>query len=140
MRILFSIIINALILFAMTYLLSANPDKGVLDWIVLGCDWCGFNSLQAWKTYIVGGIILGIINVTIKPLLKLLSLPFYLIFFSLVGFIVNWILLKLFDYIVNVVLQIPGISYSINWTVNFIIAVAIFTFLNMFYSLIFSKR
>ncbi|MDQ7010080.1 MAG: phage holin family protein [Candidatus Gracilibacteria bacterium] len=140
MRILFSIVINALILFAITYLLSANPDKGVVDGVVLGCDGCGFNSLQAWKTYIIGGIILGIINVTIKPLLKLLSLPFYLIFFSLVGFIVNGILLKLFDYIVNVVLQIPGISYTINGTVNFIIAVAIFTFLNMFYSLIFSKK
>jgi hypothetical protein len=31
-------------------------------------------------------------------------------------------------------------SYSINWWVNFIIAVAIFTILNMFYSLLFSKR
>lgn len=140
MRILFSIIINALILFIITYLLSANPDKNVADGVSLGCNWCGFNSLQAWKIYIIGGIILGIINITIRPLLKLLSLPFYLIFFSLVGFIVNWILLKLFDYIVNVILQIPGISYQINWTVNFIIAVAIFTFLNMFYSLIFSKR
>ena len=140
MRILFSIIINAVILFAITYLLSANPEKGIIDWVDLGCNWCGYNSLQAWKIYVIGGIILGIINVTIRPILKILSLPFYLIFFSLVGFIVNWILLKLFDYIVNTVLQIPGISYTINWTVNFIIAVVIFTFLNMIYSLIFSKR
>lgn len=140
MRILFSIIINAVILFAITYLLSANPDKGVADWITLWCNWCGYNSLQAWKTYLIGGIILGIINVIIRPILKILSLPFYLIFFSLVGFIVNWILLKLFDYIVNQVLQIPGISYTINWTINFIIAVAIFTVLNMIYSLIFSKK
>ena len=140
MRILFSIIINAVILFAITYLLSANPDKGVTDGVILWCGWCGYNSLMAWKTYLIGGIILGVINVTIRPILKLLSLPFYLIFFSLVGFIVNWILLKLFDYIVNQVLQIPGISYTINWTVNFIIAVAIFTILNMFYSLIFSKK
>ena len=140
MRILFSIIINAFILFAITYLLSANPEKGIIDGVDLGCNWCGYNSLQAWKTYLIGGIILGIINVTIRPILKILSLPFYLIFFSLVGFIVNWILLKLFDYIVNKVLQMPGISYTINWTVNFIIAVVIFTFLNMIYSLIFSKR
>jgi len=140
MRILFSIIINALILFAIAYLLSANPDKWTADWIILWCEWNCINSIQAWKTYIIGWIILGLINITIKPLLKLLSLPFYLIFFSLVGFIINWILLKLFDYIVNVVLQIPGISYTINWTVDFIIAVIIFTFLNMIYSLIFSKK
>jgi hypothetical protein len=31
MKILFSIIMNALILFVITYLLSANPDKGVAD-------------------------------------------------------------------------------------------------------------
>ncbi len=136
MRILFSIIINAVILFLIAYLLSANPDKGIVDWIDLWDE----SVFTAWRTYLIGGIILGIINVTIRPLLKLLSLPFYLIFFSLVGFIINWILLKLFDYIVNDVLQIPGISYTINWTVNFIIAVVIFTFLNMIYSLIFSKR
>jgi len=140
MRILFSIIINALILFAITYLLSANPEKWVSDWVILACNSCGFNSIQAWKTYIIWWIILGIINVTIRPILKILSLPFYLLFFSLVSFIVNWILLKLFDYIVNTVLKIPGISYKIDWTINFIIAVAIFTILNMIYSLIFSKK
>ena len=140
MKILFSIIINALILFAMTYLLSANPDKGITDGIVLWCNGCSYTSIKAIQTYLIGWIILWLINVTIRPILKILSLPFYLIFFSLVAFIVNWIILKLFDYIVNTVLIIPWISYSINWTTNFIIAVAIFTFLNMFYSLIFNKK
>ena len=140
MKILFSIIINAGILFAITYLLSASPDKWVADWVMLGCADCWYNSLQAWKTYIIGWIILWGINVTIRPLLKILSLPFYLIFFSLVWFIVNGIILKLFDYIVNNILSIPWVAYSINGTVDFIIAVAIFTFLNMFYSLIFTKK
>ena len=140
MRILFSIIINAWILFAMTYLLSANNDKWITDWITLACQWCSFTSIEAIKTYILGGILLWIINVVIRPILKILSLPFYLIFFSLVAFIVNWIILLLFDYILNTILIIPGIWYSINWTMNFIITVAIFTFLNMLYSLIFNKK
>ena len=140
MKILFSIIINALILFALAYFLSANPDKWVSDGIILWCNHCSYTSIKAIQTYLIGGIILWIINVTIRPILKILSLPFYLVFFSLVSFIVNWIILKLFDYIVNSVLVIPWISYSINWTINFIIAVAIFTILNMFYSLIFSKK
>jgi len=140
MRILFSIIINALILFAITYLLSANPDKNIPDGVVLWCIDCSFTSFEAFKTYIVWWMILWIMNVTIRPILKILSLPFYLIFFSLVWFILNWLILWLFDKIVNKILIIPWISYSINWTVNFIIAVAIFTFLNMVYSLIFSKK
>ncbi len=140
MRILFSIIINAVILFAITYLLAANPDKWIADWVVLGCGDCSYSSFEAWKTYIIWWIILWVINITIRPLLKILSLPFYLIFFSLVGFVVNAVVLKLFDYIVNDLIQIPWISYSIDKTINFIIAVAIFTILNMFYSLLFSKK
>ncbi len=140
MRILFSIIINAGILYAITYLLAANPAQWIADWVILGCGECGYNSIEAWKTYLIGGIIIWVMNVTIRPLLKILSLPLYLIFFSLVGFIVNGIILKAFDYVVNNLIQMPGISYTINGTINFVIAVAIFTFLNMFYSLLFSKR
>jgi putative membrane protein len=131
---------NALILFVITYLLSANPDKGVADWVILWCQNCSYSSLEAWKIYLIWWIILWLLNITIRPLLKILSLPLYLIFFSLVGLILNAIILKLFDYIVNDILIIPWVSYSINWTVNFIIAVVIFTFLNMIYSLIFSKK
>jgi putative membrane protein len=131
MRILFSIIINALILWLMTYLLAANPDKWIEAWIAV-----------AWwlKTYLLWWVILWLINVTIKPILKILSIPLFFVFLWLVAFIINWVILWLFDYIVNNLLIIPWVSYSINWWVNFIIAVAIFTILNMFYSLLFSKK
>ncbi|USN59472.1 MAG: phage holin family protein [Candidatus Peribacteria bacterium] len=79
-------------------------------------------------------------NITIRPILKILSLPLFFVFFGFVVFLVNAVILKLFDYIVNDVLIIPGISYSINGWINFIIAVAIFTILNMVYSLLFSKK
>jgi len=140
MRILFSIIINAGILYAITYLLAANPDQWIANWVILGCWECSYSSIEAWKTYIIGWIIIWVMNVTIRPLLKILSLPLYLIFFSFVGFLVNGIILWLFDYLVNKMIQMPGISYTIDGTINFVIAVAIFTFLNMFYSLLFSKR
>ena len=131
MRILISIIINALILFLMTYLLAANPDK----WIEAGI------AVAWWlKTYLLWGVILWIINVTIKPILKILSIPLFFVFLWLVWFLVNWVILWLFDYIVNQILMVPWMSYSINWWVNFIIAVAIFTILNMIFSLLFSKK
>ncbi|MCD5385124.1 phage holin family protein [Candidatus Gracilibacteria bacterium] len=131
MRILFSIIINAIILWLLTYFLSANPEKGLE---------AGIAVAGGIKTYLLGGVILGLINITIKPILKILSIPLFFVFLGLVAFIINGVILWLFDYIVNDLLIIPGISYSINGWTNFIIAVAIFTVLNMVYSLLFSKK
>ena len=79
-------------------------------------------------------------NVTIRPILKILSLPLFFIFFGLVSFVVNGVVLVLFTYIINTLLQIPDVGYQINGVVNFVIAVAIFTFLNTLYSLLFFKK
>jgi hypothetical protein len=57
-----------------------------------------------------------------------------------VVFIINGVILKLFDHIVNKILVIPNVSYTIEWWVNFIIAVAIFTILNIVSQLLFSKK
>jgi len=126
MKILFSILVNAFILFFMAYIMGPND----IMWL-----WEGISVSGWWQTYMIWWIILWLINITIKPILKLLSLPLFFVFLWLVIFIINGIILKLFDYIIDI-LQIPWISYNINGTVNFIIAVAIFTILNMFYSLL----
>lgn len=131
MRILLSIIFNALILYLLAYFLSENAALWVESWIIV--EW--------WVlTYIIGWAILWIINVVIRPILRILSIPFFFIFLWLVVLFINAIILWLFDYIFNQILIVPGISYDINWTVNFIIAVAIFTILNMFYTLLFNKK
>jgi uncharacterized membrane protein YvlD (DUF360 family) len=131
MRILVTIIINALILYALTYLLWPNEFKSVEAWVIV--TW--------WlKTYLIWWVLLWIINFTIKPILKILSLPFFFLFLWLVVFVINWIILWLLDYILNNILAIPWVSYSFTSTVNFIIAVAIFTILNIVYTLLFSKK
>lgn len=140
MRILFSIIINAFILFLIAFLLSWDESKTIPVWVIVNCAWCSISSIDAWKAYIAWWIILWLINTFIKPILKLLTLPLFFIFLSLVTFIVNAIVLKLFGYIINDLLAIPWIQYKIVWRINFIIAVAIFTILNMFYTILFSKR
>ena len=130
MKVLFSILLNASILFAMTYLLWANTN-GLDAWIIV-----------KWEPeiYIIWWILLWLINVIIKPILKILTIPLFFVFLWLVGFIINWIILLLFWYILNDILIIEWISYTILWWDNFIIAVAIFTILNMFYSLLFNKK
>lgn len=107
MKILISIIINAAILYAITYLLGPNEGQSLQAGIVLGCDDCSYHSLDALKTYLIGGIILGAINVSIRPLLKILSLPLFFLFFGLVSFVVNGVILVLFTFIINKILVIP---------------------------------
>lgn len=131
MKIIFSIILNAFILFVMAYLLWPNFNMWLESWIIV-----------VWwrKTYLIWGIIIGLVNITIKPILKILSIPLFFVFFGLVAFILNWIILKIFDYIINEILQIPSVSYTINGIVNFIIAVTIFTVLNMVFSMFWFKK
>jgi putative membrane protein len=133
MKLIFSILINAIILYVLWFFMSWNDI--VSPWIIISPTW-----VDMWKTLLLGWLILGIMNVTIKPILNILSLPFYLLFFGLVAFVVNWIILWWFTYIVNVLLVIPDIEYKIPNTFDFAIAVAIFTILNMVYSILFFKR
>jgi putative membrane protein len=133
MRLIFSILINAIILYVLWFFMSWNDM--VSPWIIISPTW-----VDMWKTLLLGWLILWIMNVTIKPILNILSLPFYLLFFGLVAFVVNWIILWWFTYIVNVLLVIPDIEYKIPNTFDFAIAVAIFTILNMVYSILFFKR
>jgi putative membrane protein len=139
MRIIFSIFMNALILLLVAYLLGANPSLWLTAWVHLACS-CSYFSLEAWKTYLIGGILLGLMNYTIRPVLKILTLPFFFLFFGLTFLIVNAVILKLLSFILNDILQIPWVGYSIEGWVNFVIAVAIFSLLNMVYGLLLSKK
>jgi putative membrane protein len=130
-KIFVSIIFNALILYAITFLLWENVDKWIEAWVIVS-GW--------WKTYIIWWFILWVINVIIRPILKILSLPLFFVFLWLVSFVINGVIIWLLDYILNNILMIDWVSYEIKWVINFIIAVAIFTILNTLYSLLFSKK
>jgi len=130
MKILISIIFNSLILFALQYLLWANSEM----WIEAGI-------IVTWGiiAYIFGWVLLWVLNATVKPILKILALPFFFLFFWLSSILINWVTLWLLQYLLNDLLKIDWISYTINWDFNFIVAVAIFSFLNIIYSLIINK-
>lgn len=136
---LFQVVFNAVILYLITYLLWANEAIGTTNWITLWCIDCGYSSFQAWKTYFVWGIILWFLNAIIKPILKILTLPLYFVLMWAVSLVINATVLFLLWFIINDMLAISGVAYNINGVINFIIAVAIFTFLNTIYSILFSK-
>lgn len=129
MKIFFSIILNSSIFFAIAYFLNTptKPDS-IIIWTLL------------WQTYLLCWIILWVLNITIKPILQILWIPLSLFFHSLVVLTINAILLFLLQYIINDILLIEWIKYEISWIINFIISVAIFTIMNMLYSILFNKR
>lgn len=131
MKILFSIILNASILFIIAYMLNTPTH---MDSVVVLPSWVDW-----WKTYLLWGVVLGFLNTFVKPFLKLLWLPLFFIF-PIVSLFINAFLLWLLSKAINDVLSLPNMTFQINWVINFIIAVAIFTFLNILYSILFSKK
>ena len=61
----------------------------------------GFSVSDGWLTYLLAGLVLGVLNFFIKPLLKILTAPLIIftlgLFLVVVNMAVVWILDKLMD-------------------------------------------
>lgn len=130
MKIILSILLNASILFLIWFLLNNDSHPTA---VIVTPEW-----IDAWKTYLLWWIIMWVLNTFIKPILKIISLPLFFIY-PIVSLLINWLLLWLISKTINEVLALQNMTYQINWLLNFTIAVAIFTILNILYSLLFKK-
>jgi len=57
--------------------------------------------IDGWGALILAGIVFGLVNTFVKPLVKLLALPLVVITFGIALFFVNMLMLALTDWIVN---------------------------------------
>jgi len=57
----------------------------------------GFSLTQQWQIFLVLGIVLGLLNFFLKPLLKALSLPLEIITLGLFTIVINGFILWLLD-------------------------------------------
>lgn len=122
MHILLSVAFNGLILFAISYFLPY--DAATQTGVIAQGEW--------WQLYIAGGIILGLLNAVVRPILKILGFPFMILTFGLFIFVINGVILFLLEKCIHAI-NITGVTYEINGVVNFAIAVAIFTVFNIVY-------
>ena len=120
MKLFFSIAANAGILFAITYFLPEVTATG------------------GWKLYLVGGVVLGMLNAFIRPILKFFGFPFILLTFGLFILVINAAILALFEKIITV-LNVSGVAFATGGFANFAIAVVIFTVFNTLYGVFFKK-
>jgi putative membrane protein len=57
--------------------------------------------IDGWGALILAGVVFGLINTFIKPIVRFLALPLILITFGIALFFVNMLMLALTDWIVN---------------------------------------
>ncbi|MEF9876405.1 MAG: phage holin family protein [Gordonibacter sp.] len=76
---------------------------GVAVWLVPGIDLVGGN--EAWVVIAVFGLILSLINISIKPIMQLLSLPISFITLGIFYLVVNTAMLYLAAWMANGIFQ-----------------------------------
>ena len=128
MKIFFSIVLNGLILFFIWYFLNGDGVSVIVEGWQYG-----------WQAYLLGGLILWVLNSTVKPVLKLLGFPLFFIY-PIVVLVINAIILWLLGVTLNDILALDGIRYEIIGTLNFIIATIIAAFFNGVFGLLFGKK
>jgi putative membrane protein len=119
-RLLSQIIAATLGLWLSTIILS-----GVIVRAYSSSNFFGFTLTQQWQIFLVLGIVLGLLNYFLKPVLKILSLPLEIITIGLFTILINmgliWILDKMFDEL-TISLFLPLLYTTlIIWTSNLII-------------------
>jgi len=87
------------------------------------------------KLYLIGGLIIGILNAFIKPLMKILALPFVIITAGLFLIVINAVILYLTEWIINtmafrdVTLHFVGLG-------SYLIAAIILGIINWLYNIL----
>jgi putative membrane protein len=120
MRIFLSIFFNGLILYGLSFFLPEITATGDL------------------KLYFIGGVILGLLNTFVKPILGVLGFPFVILTLGLFSLVINGVILALLQKIIEV-LSIDGVSYDFGGWLNFAIAVVIFSIFNTLYGTFFKR-
>lgn len=119
-RFILGIIANGIALYAVIRLLENVDYKG------------------DWKFFLIAGIAIGLLNTLIKPILKLLSLPFLLVTAGLFLVIINAFILWLTKEFINT-LNIVGTEFIISGWKNYLIGGILFGVVNWFLHFLIKK-
>ncbi|MBI2063862.1 MAG: phage holin family protein [Candidatus Yanofskybacteria bacterium] len=64
----------------------------------------GFSIIDGWQAYLVAGIVLGLLNLIIRPILKIITFPLIMVslglFLIVINAIILWLTAQLTGYVV----------------------------------------
>ncbi len=84
-------------------------------------------------TFLAIGLIFGLVNAVIKPVVKLLSLPFYILSLGLFAFLVNALMLQITEWISEAT---PLTFYIVEFFWDAVLAAIVITFVSLVLNLI----
>ena len=90
-------------------------------------------ALENILTFLVIGLIFGLVNAVIKPIVKVLSLPFYILTLGLFAFLVNALMLQITEWISEAT---PLSFYIVEFFWDAVLAAIVVTFVSMVLNLI----
>lgn len=86
----------------------------------------GFSFTGGIKEYAIAGVVLGLLNMLVKPVLKLISMPVIILTLGLFTIVINALLLWVVDYIFDFVTieSIVALVWAtiVVWFVNMIVS------------------
>ena len=133
MRVLFAILFNATLLWGLAWLLPYRPDVG-------GIMVPQIPLLQGgWKTYLIGGVLLGLVGALLRPILTIIGLPLRFVAFGTTVLATNAVILWFFTWIMGV-LNFQDAAYDIQGAGALLLSVAIFTVFNTLYGAFFRRN
>ncbi len=88
----------------------------------------GFVVSGSWEQYLIAGLVFGLLNLLVRPILKIISFPLILLTLGMFTAIINILMLWILDYLVSFV-AIEGFLALLGATI-------IVSIVNLFFSLI----
>ena len=88
----------------------------------------GFLVSGSWEQYLIAGLILALLNMLVRPVLKVISFPLIVVTLGLFTFIINILMLWILDYLVSFV--------AIESLIALIWTTIIVSIVNLFFSMI----
>ena len=82
-----------------------------------------------WKFFVLTGVIIGVLNIFVKPLMKILSLPVLFLTFGLFSLVINAVIFWLTVKIVNGI-ALQGVTVAVGGIWTYFIAALIFGIVN----------
>lgn len=120
-KILIGIILNGAALYGVIYLLPEIQYTGGI------------------KFFVIGGLVMGILNSIVKPILKLLTLPIQIVTLGLSLIILNGIIFWIFKTTIDTI-AIEGINMTVPGAITYIFAGALFGLINWIEHLIIHNK
>ncbi len=110
-KIFIGVVLNSLALYGVTKLLTDLQYTGGI------------------KFFIIGGIVIGVLNTFVKPLMKILSFPIVLLTAGLFNYVINIIIFWAMVKFVNIV-HFGDVTVSVGSVVTYGIAALVFALIN----------